>query len=58
MRAAARLSHAGWKAGGGCAKLKHRGLAELTARSVLGKPAPAEADQPAIRDFAASNPIY
>jgi triphosphatase len=47
MRAAARLSQAGWKAGGHCAKLKHRRLTELAARSVVGKPA--EADQPAIR---------
>jgi inorganic triphosphatase YgiF len=54
MRAAGRLSQAGWKAGGRCAKLKHRALTELAARSVVGKPA--EADQPSMREVRRERP--
>jgi hypothetical protein len=59
MRASAELSHAGWKAGGGCAKLKHRGFVELAARSAVGKTGTGRGQ---IRRrsamFAASDPIY
>jgi inorganic triphosphatase YgiF len=50
MRTSAKLSHAGWKAGRGCAKLKHRGFGEFTARSTVEGQASAGADQAAIRD--------
>ena len=39
MHASARLLRAGWKAGGRCVKLKHRGLAKLEARSAANRPA-------------------
>jgi hypothetical protein len=42
MRASEKLSHAGWQAGGGCAKLKHREFAELAARSGVDRLAPGE----------------
>jgi hypothetical protein len=39
MRASAKLSHAGWQAGGRCAKLKHREADDFAARLPGGRPA-------------------
>ena len=56
MRASAQLSHAGWKAGGDCAKLKYRRFAELAARSAVDRPASQGPDHAAIRDVHCERP--
>jgi hypothetical protein len=59
MRASAKRSHAGWKAGGRCAKLKHRRFVELAARSAVGKTGTGRGQiRRRFVTFPASDPIY